>query len=309
MRRLHWWRAQRGTAAAVVATIALGVGAATAVFSVVEAVVLRALPVREPDRLVWMWNARVERDRAPFSALDLTDYREQNTVLEGLAPFINWTANLTGAGDAERLEGVRVDPAFFEVVGVNAALGRTIGPLDSEQPVAVLSDRLWRRRFGADARVVGQSVSLNGTAYSVIGVLPSGFTFPFRDAEMAVPLSIATDPRRPDRGAGFLRVVARLKPGVSLTAAKVNLDAIGARLQHDYPDTNAKKLGVNVFPLDREIVGDARALLMTLFAAVGLLLFIACANIANVLLVVLSSRRREFSLRAALGATRSRVAA
>ncbi len=130
-----------------------------------------------------------------------------------------------------------------------------------------------------------------------------------RDAEIAVPLSIDTDPRRPDRGAGFLRVVARLKPGISIAAAKANLDAIGARLRRDYPDTNAKKLGVNLYRLDREIVGDARALLLTLLAAVGLLLVIACANIANLLLVALAARRRELSLRAALGATRWRIAA
>src|SRR5215475_12321215 len=118
MQTAAYWRRHVPIAAAIVTTVAFGVAAATAVFSVVEAVIVRALPVREPERLVWMWNARVERDRAPFSALDLADYRDQNTVLEGLAPFINWTANLTGAGDAERLEGIRVDPEFFDVVGV-----------------------------------------------------------------------------------------------------------------------------------------------------------------------------------------------
>src|SRR6476620_11842658 len=111
MGRIHWLRAQRGTAAAVVVTMALGIGAATAVYAVVDAVIMRALPVRDRERLVWMWNARVERDRAPFSALDLADYRSENTVLDGLAPFINWTANLTDVGDAERLEGMRVDPS------------------------------------------------------------------------------------------------------------------------------------------------------------------------------------------------------
>jgi predicted permease len=307
----HWahWRRHRLVAVAVVLTVAVGIGAATAVYAVVEAVIVRALPVHDPERLVWMWNARVERDRAPFSALDLADYRQQNTVLEGLAPFINWTANLTGIGDAERLEGVRVDPGFFDLLGVRPALGRTFGDRDVRAQVVVLTDRLWRRRFGADAAVVGQPVSLNGTAHTIVGILPAGFVFPFRDAEMAVPLSLETDPRRPDRGAGFLRVVARLKPGISLAAAKANLDAIGARLRHDYPDANAKKLGVNLFPLDREIVGDARALLLTLLAAIALLLFVACANIANLLLVALSARRRELSLRAALGATRARIAA
>ena len=309
MRAFVYWRRHVALAAAVVATVTFGVGAATAVYAVVEAVILRTLSVRDPDRLVWMWNARAERDRAPFSALDLGDYRDQNTVLDGLTPFINWTANLTGIGDAERLEGIRVDPAFFDLLGVRATLGRPIAPGDGRAQVAVLTQRLWRRRFGADPQVVGQHIALNGSAYTVIGVLPPGFSFPFRDAEIAVPLSIENDPRRADRGAGFLRVVARLKPGVSLAAAKANLDTIGARLRHDYPDTNVKKIGVNLFPLEREIVGDARALLLTLLAAVSLLLFVACANIANLLLASLASRRREFAVRGAVGATRSRLAA
>src|SRR5262245_37491397 len=149
MRAFPHWRSHPWLAGAIVATIALGIGAATAVYAVVEAVIVRALPVRDPDRLVWMWNARVERDRAPFSALDLADYRDENAVLDGLAPFINWTANLTGIGDAERLEGIRVDPAFFAVIGVEPAIGRSIGAGDVRAQVVVLTDRLWRRRFGA----------------------------------------------------------------------------------------------------------------------------------------------------------------
>src|SRR5262249_17354350 len=156
----------------------------------------------DPERLVWMWNARVERDRAPFSALDLLDYRDQNDVLDGLAGFTNWTANLTGPGDAERLEGVRVDPNFFGVAGVQPLLGRTFSGADAREPVAVLTDRLWRRRFGADPEVVGRIASLNGAGHTIVGVLPAGFVFPFRDAEIAVPLSIEADPCRSDRGAG-----------------------------------------------------------------------------------------------------------
>src|SRR5262245_51333311 len=190
VRALGYWRRHVALAAAIVVTVAFGVGAATAVYAVVEAVIVRALPVRDPERLVWMWNARAERDRAPFSALDLADYRGQNTVLAGLAPFINWTANLTGMGDAERLEGIRVDPGFFDLLGVSPVHGRTIAPGDARSQVAVLTQRLWRRRFGANPEVVGQQVSLNGSAYTVIGVLPPGFAFPFRDAEIAVPLSI-----------------------------------------------------------------------------------------------------------------------
>ncbi len=307
MRLLTFWRRRRFVATAVIVTMALGIGAATAVFAVVEAVIVRSLPVRDPERLVWMWNARVERDRAPFSALDLADYREQNDVLDGLAPFINWTANLTGRGDAERLEGVRVDPSFFSLLGVEPILGRAFMDADRRAQVTILTERLWRRRFASDPAIVGQTLSLNGTAYTVVGVLPAGFVFPFRDAEIAIPLTLENDPRRVDRGAGFLRVVARVKSGVSVTAAKATLDGIGARLRQDYPQTNAKKLGVNLYPLSREIVGDARALLLTLFAAVGLLLLVACANIANLLLVALTSRRRELSLRRAFGATRWQI--
>src|SRR5262249_26386888 len=160
------------------ATLALGIGGATGVYAVVEAVILRALPVRDPQRLVWMWNARVERDRAPFSALDLADYRTDNTVLEGLAPFTNWTANLTGSGDAGRLEGVGVAPEFFDVPGASAHLGRTFVTADVRSPVAILTDRLWRRHFGADSSIVGQVISLNGAGHTVVGVLAPGFTFP-----------------------------------------------------------------------------------------------------------------------------------
>jgi putative ABC transport system permease protein len=307
MRVLHYWRRHVRVASAVICTIAVGIGAATAVYAVVEAVIVRALPVRDPGQLVWMWNARVERDRAPFSALDLLDYQNQNAVLEGLAAFTNWTGNLTGGEDAERLDGIRIDPAFLRLVGVEPALGRSFIDTDRRAQVVILTDRLWRRRFGRDSAIVGRSVSLNGIAHTVVGILPAGFVFPFRDAEIAVPLSIEGDPRRSDRGAGFLRVVARLKPGVSLTSAKANLDAIGARLRQEYPTTNGKKVGVNLYPLSHEIVGDARVLLLTLLGAVGLLLLVACANMTNLLLAALTSRRRELSLRVALGATRWRI--
>jgi putative ABC transport system permease protein len=307
MQYIAYWRRHPFVVLTIVLTLTLAIGAATAVYAVVDAVIIRALPVRDPEQLVWMWNARVERERAPFSALDLADYREQNHVLAGLSPFINWTANVTGVGDAERLEGIRVDATFFDLLGVQPVLGRTFAADDMRAYVVVLTDRLWRRRFGGEPTIIGQLVSLNGLAHTVIGVLPAGFIFPFRDAELAVPLSIENDPRRADRGAGFLRVVARLRPGVPPPAAKADLDAIGARLRRDYPNTNAKKLGANLYRLDREIVGDARGLLFALLGAVGLLLLVACANIANLLLVALSSRRRELNVRAALGATRGRI--
>ena len=232
------WRAARvrpGLAAVQILTLGLGVGAAAAVFVLLDAVVVRALPFRDPGRLVWMWNARVERDRAPFSIPDLADYAGANHVLDGLAPFTNLTANLIGVGEAERLEGVRVAPGFFAVLGVDAALGRLPGAGDDPASnVVVLTDRLWRRRFGADPAVVGRTINLNGAGYLVVAVLPRGFVFPFRTAELAVPLPLASNPHRGQRGYGFLRVVARLKPGVTLGAAKADLDAVGRRLRQQY---------------------------------------------------------------------------
>src|SRR5690242_2616082 len=219
-----------------VATFVVAVGGAIAVFTLVHAVVMTALPVEDPARLVWMWNARVERERAPFSLPDLEDYRLQNRTLAGLAPFVNWTANLTGVGEAERLEGIRVDPGFFDLLGVRAAHGRLIRSGDDPvERVVVLTDRLWRRRFGANVSIVGGHLELSGVQYAVIGVLPPGFVFPFRDAELAVPLPLVSDPRRGLRGAGFLRVVARLKPGIDAATAKRDLDAIARRLQAQHP--------------------------------------------------------------------------
>ena len=193
----------------------VGIGAATAVFTLVHAALLTDLPFAEPDRLVWMYNLRTERDRAPLSIPDLNDYRRDASLFEGFAPFTNWTANLTGAGEAERLEGVRVSGNFFQLIGSNAMLGRPLQASDEtdEKKVAVMTHGLWNRRFGNDPTIVGRTVLLNGTAYLVVGVMPAGFVFPFRDAEIAVPTALLNDPRRSDRGANFLRVIARLKQG------------------------------------------------------------------------------------------------
>src|SRR5262245_19297930 len=272
-------------AAAAVAVLALAVGAAAAVFSLVRAVLLRDLPFADPDRLVWMYNARTERDRAPFSIPDLDDYRASNATLAGLSAFTNWTANLTGSGDAERLEGTRVGGEFFDLLGARPLVGRAIERRDEagSERVAVLTYGLWRRRFGADPSVVGRPVLLNGAAYTVAGVMPSGFVFPFRDAELAVPLPLRDDPRRSDRGANFLRVVARLKPGVTVAQAKTDLDATAHRLQRQFPIEDARKTGVNLYPLHAEVVSDYRQILWTLFAAVIVLVAIGCGNLANLL--------------------------
>jgi len=226
-----------GFVAFAVVTLALGIGTSTLVFTLVQTALVRALPFDDPGSLVWMYNARTERERAPFSIPDLDDYRRSNTTLANLAVFTNWAANLTGSGAPERLEGTRVSGNFFQVLGAHAWLGRTLEPVDEDGDarVAVLTYGLWQRRFGGDTAIVGRDITLNGAAYRVVGVLPRGFLFPFREAMLAVPTTLRADPRRGDRGANFLRVVARLKPDVSLARADADLDAIAVRLQRSYP--------------------------------------------------------------------------
>ena len=296
-------------ALASVAMLALAIGAAAAVFSLVRGVLLRELPFAAPDRLAWMYNARTERDRAPFSIPDLDDYRRDNTTLAGLAVFTNWTANLTGAGDAERLEGTRVSGNFFALLGTRPAMGRVFDTRDetARARVTVLAHGLWTRRFGGDPAIVGRTIALNGAAHVIVGVMPAGFVFPFRDAELAVPLPWRDDPRRTDRGANFLRVVARLKPGASFAQAKADLDAIAHRLQREYPEEDARKTGVSLYRLDAEIVSDYRQLLWTLFAAVAVLVAIGCGNLANLLLVRAVGRTPELALRLSLGASPLRI--
>jgi predicted permease len=302
-------RRQLGFSVVAVLIIAAGVGAATAVFTLVRAVLLRPLPFREPDRLVWMYNLRTERDRAPLCIPDLADYTRSATTVDAFAPFTNWTANLTGAGDAERLEGTRVSGEFFQTLGASATIGRAIEPADAaaDAKVAVLTFGLWTRRFGADPHILDRVILLNGAGYRVVGVLSRDFMFPFRYAEVAVPLPLTTDPRRTDRGANFLRVVARLKAGVTVVAAKADLDAIARRLQHDFPVDDAKKTGVSLYPLQSEIVRDYGPLLSTLLIAVCVLLLVGCGNLAALVSVRTAGRDMELRVRVALGASRTQL--
>lgn len=298
-----------GFAALVVTILGTGIGASTVMYTLVQAVLLRELPFTAPERLVWMYNTRTERDRAPLSLPDLEDYRQSSSTLAGTAAFTNWTTNLTGIGTPERLDGVRVAGNFFELLGTEAFLGRLLQPEDEarEARVTVLTHGLWLRRFGGDPAVLGQEVLLNGTTYTVVGILSPRFLFPFREAELAVPVSLRHDPRRSDRGANFLRVVARLAPGVTLAQAKADLDSVAHHLQQLYPTEDARKTGISLYPLHAEIVRDYRGMLVTLFASVGVLLLVGCVNVANLLLLRASGRRTEFAVRTSLGASRARV--
>jgi len=299
-----------------VITLALGIGANTAIFSVVNEVVLRPLPYRDAERIVMLWEVSpAGRHQNSTSRGNFRQWRQQSTSYQQIAAFADQRSNLTGAGEPEELSVQIATPELFKVLGVDPILGRTFLPDDAEEgkpAVAVLSYGLWQRHFGGQPSVVGQGITLNDKKYTVIGVMPRNFRFHIqqrsgtgRPAELWIILPMPTGPGANERGR-FLSTVARLKDGVTVEHAATELRTIHARLSDETPEFN-KNWAAEVLPLREQFFGNVRRPLWLMLGAVGFVLLIACANVANLLLSLATSREKEIAVRAALGARRTRI--
>jgi predicted permease len=293
-------------------TLALGIGGATTIFTFFDQVLLRSLPFAESDRLISLWEKTPSYENASVSYANFVDWNERNRVFEYVGVWNQTNLNLTGSGDPQEITVARVSASLFPMLGVEPVLGRTFLPEEDRiggEPVVILAHRFWQNHFGSDTAVLGRSLTLDGIQATVLGVMPWDFRYPpnMSEVDAYAPVALFAERWAEQRGNHpGLAGVARLLPGVTIEAAREDMERIALELEAEYPDTNTGSR-VHVTSLQNRITGDTKDLLVLLFLSVGVLLLIACINVANLLLARNTSRTHEMAVRASMGAGRNRV--